>query len=250
MMPAIFLPDNLKIIVGDGGKGGDGGSPATAGTAGGISYISLGAGASSGIVVPNVILASGGTTPAGGGQQGAASGISAGGTAASVQTIALNGPFGKLGFWSSTGTAANAGYVGIAGGNGGAATGAVGTSISAGATIPLSPGAGGGGINSLAQFFFNGGGINISGTTIDHAEGQFTALTGGTSGNRIDTGGGIRSFKPFFQTGAPGGGGYDSGAGGNGGNGGIGCGGGGGGGGTTGGRGGDGGSGMVAIISW
>lgn len=248
MMPAIFLPDSLKIIVGDGGRGGTGSG--VAGTAGGISYISLGAGATTGIVAPNIILASGGTTPAGGGAAGGSSGTAPGGTAATVSTIALTGPFSKLGFFSSTGTAANSGYAGIAGGNGGTATGGTGTSITAGATIPLSPGAGGGGINTVGQAGFGGGSINISGTTIDYAEGQFTTILPGSSGNRIDAGGGIRSFKPFFQTGAPGGGAVDFSFGGNGGNGGIGCGGGGGGGGTTGGRGGDGGSGMVAIISW
>jgi len=247
MMPAIFLPDSLRIIVGDGGRGGAAGG---AGTAGGISYISLGTGASTGILAPNIVLASGGTTPAGGGAAGAGAGTAAGGTAATVSTIVLTGPFSKLGFFSSTGTATNSGYAGIAGGNGGVATGAAGTSITAGATIPLSPGAGGGGINTIGQGGFSGGSINISGTTIDYAEGQFTTILPGSSGNRIDAGGGIRSFKPFFQTGAPGGGSVDFTSGGNGGNGGIGCGGGGGGGGTTGGRGGDGGGGMVAIISW
>ena len=253
MMPAIFLPDSLKISVGPGGQGGAAGTTGGAGT---NSYITLGAGLTTGITIPNVILASGATAPGGGAGGSGASGGAAG-IAPTVATIAAVGPMGKLGFFPNTGTVGNNGYVGLVGQIGGAQTGAIGTVYSGGWNVlPFTPGASGAGINTAVQGGFLGGTINIV-NAVDFADGAFSPpliIPGGTAGSAILAGGnggsGIRSMKPFLHTGGAGGGSSDAQIGGIGGAGGIGCGGGGGGAGTTGGRGGNGGDGMVAIICW
>jgi hypothetical protein len=252
MMPAIFLPDSLKIMVGAGGQGGAAG---VAGSAGSNSYISVGAGNTTGIATPQVILSSGVNAPGGGGAGTGAAGGTAG-TVPSAATIATLGPLGKLGFFPGVITLlGNAGTIGLAGNTGGSQLGGAGTAITAvWNSIPFSQGTSGAGINTPAQTGLSGGSITLQGTTVEHAEGMFTTLAGGSSGTPVVGGGngnnGIRSFKPFLHTGGTGGGSSDSYTGGNGGMGGIGCGGGGGGAGTTGGRGGDGGPGMVAIICW
>lgn len=251
MMPAIFLPDVLKISVGPGGTGGAAGANGGAGI---NSYITLGAGRTAGITIPNVILSSGINAP-GGGSAGTGAAGGPAGSIPTVATIATVGPLGKLGFWSNTGTAANNGYVGLVGVIGGAQTGAVGVNITAGWNlIPFTPGASGAGVNTVGTGFA-GGSIALQAAT-DFADGSFPAsiLAGGTAGSGAAVGGngnnGIRSMKPFLNTGGSGGGSADGQIGGQGGSGGIGCGGGGGGAGTTGGRGGAGGHGMIAIIGW
>ena len=51
IMPAIFLPDVLKVAAGAGGRGGTGDASGIAGTA---SWISLGTGITAGTAIPNV----------------------------------------------------------------------------------------------------------------------------------------------------------------------------------------------------
>ena len=78
MMPAIFLPDSLKISVGSGGQGGAALAPGSPGVS---SYISLGErGGATGIAIPNIILSSNATAP-GGGSVGGTTGSAAGGGA-------------------------------------------------------------------------------------------------------------------------------------------------------------------------
>ena len=247
LYPAIMLPDTLHVVAQIGGKGG-----LTSGTAGGSganSYISTGKGNTAFNVIPNIILESGATVPGGG---GAGSGAAAGaaGTVPTIGTKARSGWAGAL--------AVGANYtVGLVGLIGGAQTGAVGASVTAAWNlIPLSPGAGGAGVNTV-NTGFAGGALSLQGV-MDYSGGTFapssTFLAGGTAGSNVLVGGngnsGIQSWKPFVGTGGTGGGSADGQAGGAGGNGAIGCGGGGGGAGTTGGRGGDGGNGLVVIISW
>jgi hypothetical protein len=255
MMPAIFLPDSLKIMVGMGGQGGagsTGGAAASAGNAGSISYVSMGAGLTTGITIPSLILSSG-NSQTGGGAAGTGAAGGTGGTVPTVPTIATVGPLGKLGLWPNTGTAANNGYVGVAGSNGGAQTGAIGTALNNVLNVtPLSPGTGGAGINTALQAGFAGGVLNLQ-ATLEFTDNAFGTIQGGVAGGIVNAGNGNRghnSYKPFINTGGTGGGSADSALGGNGGMGGVGCGGGGGGAGTTGGRGGIGGPGMVAIICW
>lgn len=252
IIPAVLLPDVLKISVGVGGQGG---AANTNGLIGDFSYISTGTGLTAGTAIPNLILraAGGGFASAG----GAATAGGAGGAGAST-TIAQLGPLGKLGFFTNNGTATSAGYAGIQGSNGGSQNGAIGTGITTTWNVsPLSGGTGGAGINTPAQAGFAGGLLSLQ-SAVDFADGTFTPAAsfrvGGPAGTAIIAGGngspGVKSFKPFLNTGGTGGGSSDGAAGGNGGDGGYGCGGGGGGGGTTGGSGGNGGPGLVVIISW
>jgi hypothetical protein len=256
MIPAVFLPDVLKVSVGQGGRGGAAGTPAISGSAGSSSFIATGVGLTAGTTIPNLILSSNGTTAPAGGGGGTATTAGPGGVAPTVATIAQQGPLGKLGFWPSTGTAANAGYIGIAGTAGGAQTGAIGVTVTAGWNlIPLTAGAGGAGVNAV-NTGFAGGGITLQ-AAVDTADRTFTPaalhISGGFAGSAAAAGNGssgVVSWKPFLMTGGGGGGSSDGSTGGDGGKGGIGCGGGGGGAGATGGRGGDGGPGLVVIISW
>lgn len=232
--PATVLPDILYVQVGQGGQGG---AASAAGTAGVNSYVLT----SKTAVLPNIVCYSGVNAPGGG---GAGTGA-AGGTGGTVPTIAVTQPWNALGEWFST--------VGIVGGAGGAQTGAVGTSITAWAALPLSPGAGGAGCTTTD---FAGGAQTATALFDIGNQGYFPTTagyvaSGGTAaGTRVDGGGGQSKLTPFINSGGGGGGSNNSGQAGNGGNGGIGCGGGGGGAGATGGKGGNGGPGIVIITSW
>ena len=236
IIPSFFLPDVLYLQVGQGGIGGSG--TGVAGSAGGISYISLG----HSIVAPNLLLAATGTTAPGGG--GAGTGTTAG-AAGSVPTIATTTTAHQYGHWFG-----NVGLIGVAGGFV-ATTGAVGNSVTAWTAIPLTPGAGGGGIGT-SNTEFAGGAVTTT-PAVDFGNVSFSAASSiaaggaGTGGNGSS---GFFSWQPFFMTGGAGGGTNNTATAGSGGNGGVGCGGGGGGSGITGGRGGNGGNGIVMIISW
>lgn len=242
ILPAVFLPDVLKVSVGQGGIGGI--SPSAA-VAGGASYVSMGNGLTLGTVTPNAILR------ANGGGLGGAGSASGGGSVGSAGAVTGNFSHGVgLGLFNS--------IAGIPGVLGGAQTGAQGTTQTAvWNTLTIGGGAGGAGINTPAQVGFAGGQINLQGA-VDFAEGTYTPGTafraGGVAGTLTLPGGngnsGVKSLKPFLNTGGSGGGSCDNGAGGDGGQGGYGCGGGGGGAGTVSGRGGNGGDGLVLIISW
>lgn len=246
IFPAIFLPDVLKVSVGSGGLGSTG-----SGVAGGNatnSYVALGVGLTAGSTIPN-LLAESGNAAAGGGAAGAGSGNATGGSVPSIGTKARMA-------WAQAYSISTF-TVGIVGATGGVATGGAGTLVNAvWNLIPLSPGSGGGGVNTVG--IGSAGGVITLQAAMDFADGSYTPasshLPGGTAGSGAAVGGngsaGIQNFKPFVMTGGTGGGSADGQAGGNGGKGGIGCGGGGGGGGTTGGRGGDGGNGIVAMIAW
>jgi hypothetical protein len=235
MIPAQLLPDVLYVQVGQGGLGG---AASANGTTGANSYISFGHSS----VVPSVLLASGVNAPGGG---GAGTG-SAGGTGGTVPTIATTITSQVFGEWFAT--------VGIVGGAGGVQTGAVGTTITAWAGLPLSPGAGGAGCTTTDY----AGGQQTATAAVDFGCLNFVAaagglVLGGVAAGLLDGGAGITLWPPntpFIACGGAGGASNNSGTAGNGGMGGIGCGGGGGGAGTTGGWGGNGGNGMVLIISW
>lgn len=247
VFPAYVLPDLLFVFVGRGGPGGS--ASGFGGTSGVRSYVLSGHGLTTGFTVPNIIANSLGSTGPSGGGAGANSGNAAGGTAATTATKSQQG-------WSqcySISTFTD----GIAGATGGIATGAAGTAITADFnTLCLSPGAGGGGVNSSGTGF--AGGSQSLQAAMDLPDATLTPNTdfipAGAAGSGVLAGGaggsGLSLIKPFLFTGGAGGGSADGQPGGIGGRGGIGCGGGGGGGGTTGGRGGDGGPGLVIITSW
>lgn len=245
IVPAVFLPDVLKISVGLGGAGGA--TSGTAGAAGTNSYISTGVGLTAGSTIPNLILQSGINAP-GGGAAGAAAGAAAIGSAPTATTVASTGGSGVMGIQKFT--------LGLAGTLGGTPTAAGGAVTTVWSSIPFSAGSGGGGVTAL-NTGFAGGTLSLQ-AAVDLPDRGFSPasnyLAGGTAGNSTTAGGngnsGVVSFKPFLMTGGTGGGSADGQPGGAGGNGGIGCGGGGGGAGTTGGRGGNGGNGLVVIISW
>jgi hypothetical protein len=237
IIPSFILPDSLYVQVGVGGLGG---AATVAGGAGTNSHISfspvLGAG-------PNMVLSANGTNQPGGGGAGTNGSPGSAGTVPDVYTGAtING---SIGIYTSA--------VGLVGGAGGAVAGGAGTSITAWAALPLSPGAGGGGAAGTNN---NGGAQTATAATnfvfINWPNTAGALAAGGTGGTTAARNGnaGVSLMAPFFQTGGSGGGTNVSGVGGDGGRGGIGCGGGGGGKGTTGGRGGNGGNGLVAIFSW
>lgn len=234
LMPAILTPDMLYIQVGDGGNGG---TASGAGANGGISFVRLG----KTDAAPSRFLYSNATAAIGGGA-GAAGNGGAGGT---IPGIAVAETPSSFGIFSA--------IVGIAGGVGGAQTGAVGTSITAWATLPQSPGAGGAGCTTTN---FDGGAQTATALLDMGSQGYYPTGAGGIAkagtgtGAAIDGSSGETSLTPFFNAGGAGGGSNNSGQAGHGGAGGYGCGGGGGGAGTTGGRGGNGGPGIVVIISW
>lgn len=245
IFPAYMLPDILKVSVGIGGAGGTGSG--VNGSAGTISYVATGVGITAGSTIPNILAESGNAGP-GGGNAGSNTGNATGGTVPTIGTKARQGWAQALSLSTFT--------VGIVGATGGSPTSA-GTLINAvWNLIPLSPGAGGGGVTSAGTGF--AGGVITLQSAMDFADGTYTPasnyLAGGTAGSGAAAGGagsaGIQNYKPFVMTGGSGGGSADGQAGGAGGNGGIGCGGGGGGAGTTGGRGGNGGNGIVIISSW
>ena len=243
LIPSFLLPDILYVQVGQGGYGGAAGS---AGITGANTYISVGHSSA----LPNVVLASGVNAPGG----GAAGTAAAGGTGGTVPTIATNGTGQFIGLWQST-----VGLVGAAGGAG--TTPAAGTSVTAWAALPLSPGAGGGGCSTASANF--PGGVQTATAAVDFGNvliattAGFLAQSGSISASGSAAVGGngssgFMSWKPFFMTGGAGGSSSNgvNEVGGAGGRGGIGCGGGGGGSGKTGGRGGNGGPGMALIVSW
>lgn len=242
ILPAVFLPDVLKVSAGSGGIGGN--SP-TGGSSGVASYVSMGNGLTLGTATPNTILRANGGGPGGSGS------ATAGGTAGAGAGLTGNFNHGiGLGLFNN-----NAGLGGVSGGT---QTGGLGTTLTnVWNTLTVGGGAGGAGINTSAQVGFAGGAINLQGA-VDFADGTYAPGTafraGGVAGTLTLPGGngnaGVESLKPFLNTGGSGGGSCDNGAGGNGGQGGYGCGGGGGGAGTVSGRGGNGGDGFVLIISW
>ena len=237
LIPAICIPDSLYIFVPPGGQGG---AAETTGTSGLITTINTGRTDAP----PNWLLYSSGGN-ATGGTGGTAGGAAAGGAAASGAAIQ---PFAIFGHHFTTN--------GIAGGNAGTNTGGAGVTITAWASNPLSPGAGGGSSGTTGPGTdFAGGDQIATALTNFGAEGYFPIA----GSEKIATGGaangghgsaGYKALSPMLNTGGAGGGSNNDGTGGDGGNGGYGCGGGGGGAGTTGGRGGNGGEGLVIITAW
>lgn len=217
IVPASLLPDLLYVQPGAGGA---------ASSAGALSFISI-ANSNS---VANVVLVSG-TSAAFASNNGTGAGAATGIAGETLGSI-LKGCFGGLGpaAWAA----------GIAGSNGGNASGAVGSAAlylgSAGLT---GAGAGGGGTTSAD---FAGGGISPVAGLLPNG------VPGGAAGSNNGVAG-IGSWAPFWSCGGTGGGASNTGIGGDGGAGWYGCGGGGGGGGTTGGAGGRGGDGFVIISS-
>lgn len=233
MCPAVLLPDELYIQVGHGGVGGAAGA---AGGAGINSFILT----SKTAVLPNIVLYSGVNAPGGGGGGTGA----AAGAAGTVPTIAITQPLNAWGEWFS--------IVGLVGLIGGAQTGAVGTSVTDWAAIPLSPGAGGAGCTTTD---FAGGDQTVTalldlGSFGYYPTGAGNVAKGGTAaGAGVDGSAGANKLTPLIASGGAGGGSNNAAQAGHGGKGGIGCGGGGGGAGATGGRGGDGGPGLVIIVA-
>ena len=230
MVPSFLLPDVLFVQVGSGGQGVTTG----AGGNGANSFVSYGHTA----VIPNLLLASGVNAPGGGGTGTGA----AVGTAGTIPTIATTNVSHFIGQWFAT--------VGIIGTAGGAVAGGNGTSVTAWAGLPMTPGASGAGTTSAD---FVGGAVTAT-AAADFGIVNFPNTAGWLAAGGLGGGGngnpGVCLWKPFFMTGGSGGGSSNTGKGGDGGKGGIGCGGGGGGAGVSAGRGGDGGNGLVMIISW
>ena len=224
MIPEMFITDSLIINVGTGGSGGL--SSAGAGTNGGPTTVDMPV-PGNGDIYTRVITASGGT----GGGAGATAG------AAGVVANVSEALYSTIGEWTA-----------VAGQLAGAGTTATGTSITYAATVgvPITSGAGGGGMAANGLTATNGGAITGAGFVPTNPGG-----ISGAAGNR-----GVYSLTPFYSLGGSGGGGGGNTpvSGGAGGHGNPGCGGGGGGGGTTptgaGGTGGKGGDGLVIIQCW
>jgi hypothetical protein len=245
LMPAVFLPNVLKVSVGLGGLGSTG--TGVAGGNGTNSYIASGVGLTAGSTIPNIILESGANAPGGGGA-GTTAAAGAAGAVPTISTVARNGSGAIFGIQKFT-----VGIVGLAGGVQTGAAGAAATAVWN--AIPLSAGTGGAGVNG-AGTGFAGGALTIQ-AAMDLPDGAISPaaiLAGGVAGSGAAVGGpgnnGLQYWKPLLGTGGTGGGSADGQPGGQGGDGAIGCGGGGGGAGTTGGKGGSGGNGLVVIISW
>jgi hypothetical protein len=225
-IPAIFLPDSLKITVPGGGSGAAAGG--SGGNTAGNTFVDCARG--SDVAATRIIQANGGQ----GGNVGVAGGGSTGGAAGGIG-LQTNAVYQALGTWVPI-----AGQIGGAGVNT-----AAGSAVSVnGSSTTVSGGAAGGG-KSAANANFDGGAITGIGLIPTLAGG-----TGGGAGGTQDGNGGTFSMKGFYSTGGSGGGSVAGGTGGRGGNGNIGSGGGGGGAGTTGGAGGNGGPGMVIITCW
>jgi len=221
MIPALFLPDSLNIIVGSGGLGA---TSLAAATSGGTTYIEVPNG--NGTTNTRIIYANGG----GAGNNGTSVGsATAGSQGVAPVTAAV---YSSLGILSVS--------VGGAAGNGGAAAGGAGGNLILSTTSLINTGGSGGGAVSSANISFAGGSFTATaGLT------PSIAWTSGISPNGI---GGYFQSIPFYSVGGIGGGGTNTATGGIGGDGAIGSGGGGGGGGlTTGGPGGRGGDGIVII---
>lgn len=239
--PLIFLPEQLYIQVGTGGALG---TNTSNGGNGAISYIVLG-GNNIGPTTGNasVTVLQSGAAAATGGIRTATSTGGGGGTAETISTDALCAFGANIGF-----TKYVAGQSGGAGGGG--TTPSPGTNVTYSGTLPITGGAGGGGMN--------GGGA--AGGDITGA-GLMQTIKGGVAGVLNTSPGGNGScfqgqrFPFLFSGGSGGGGGGAAGANiaGNGGGAGNGCGGGGGGGNLSGAAassGGPGGDGYVCIICW
>jgi hypothetical protein len=237
MVPSFLLPDTLYVQVGQGGLGGAAGAAGSAGTNSYILFSPLA------FLAQNSLLSSNTNAPGGGG----AGTLTLVGTVGSIPTIAGTSVEGSIGIFSST--------VGLIGVTGGAVAGGNGTSVTAWAALPMSPGAGGGG-GPNDSGTSNGGNITatsaINFTNLNFPITAGALALGGTAGSTSANIGsaGVSLLNPFYQTGGAGGGTGTTSTGGDGGKGGIGCGGGGGGAGLVGGRGGNGGNGLVAIFSW
>lgn len=238
MLPAIFLPDRLYVSAGVGGPGG---TANNSGTRGFTSTVSI---APSNAAIYTVCLSNNGFG-------GSSTGIGGGQHNSVLSSNVLQAGMGNL-----TGGGQISG--GMIGGAGGAATGAVGSSITypaGGATNSYLLSGGGGGAGGAG---FAGGDITAPASQTSTYT-IFSTLLGGAAGTAGSLAGGdgaagINNMELLLFTGGSGGGsGFDGTAGsvgGRGGDGGIGCGGGGGGAGTTGGRGGNGGPGLVIISCW
>ena len=222
LIPKIFLPDSLIVIV---GAGGDGGGANTVGSNGGSTSVAMNMGAAGNSTTLMLISLAGGTggNP-GTGAAGGTGGSAGAATAANVMAMVSLGEFVSR--------------AGIAGGDGNATTnplaGIYGTGV-----IPLSAGRGGAGITT-GNVAAAGGSISGRGFVQDVAGGA------NPGGRGID---GMFMYKPFVSLGGTGGGSANA-AGGFGGDGGPGSGGGGGGAGTTGGTGGRGGHGLVIVVCY
>lgn len=237
LYPANFLPDNLYVQVGAGGVGG---SPNVNGSNGNLSYVSFQPNVS---VDANILIASGDTAPTGG-AFGSSSVGGTGGTGGVAFTFA-NNIFGEIGQLTSV-----AGQNGITGGGLGGGT------PNLTPTLPITGGAGGGGVSA-------GGTTFTAGSII--GSGFLQTINGGTADSNTSTINGSSGYQnleyinnnltaPMFFTGGGGGASASTSprVGGNGGNGAFGSGGGGGGGSytSTGGTGGKGGDGLVIITCW
>lgn len=242
VVPAIFVPNILRILVAKGGRGGAAGQ---SGEAGNETSIFLGRGLSS-IVRPNIFLRCAGGPGSTSGNPGFN-----GGTATNFTLADIGGTVALLGIFSNTGIATNIGHNGVPGSNGGSSTTFNASNLTGvWNVISISGGTGGAGASSTTAGI--GGTITLQ-AAVNFEGGGFyypsNIISGGASGGGNGNAG-VRSLTPFFNTGGTGGGSSVAGTGGNGGDGGYGCGGGGGGGGATGGRGGNGGDGIAIITSW
>jgi hypothetical protein len=241
LIPAIYLPDKLYVLPGNGGRGGAAG---VNGTTGSTSLVLLYP--DSLLQVDNILINSSnsGTATSGGGTAGS------GGTAGT----------GGSGMLASTSSAARWSQLGLYNsfaGNGGSSLNNGGSPGSNGQnfTYPsgsafIMPGTGGGGTTSGTPNT-SGGIISFSSAVILGPVVEAKSAAAGP-GSVSGSGGYVLRgpVMPFFVYGGLGGGGADAAAGGNGGDGVFGSGGGGGGAGTTGGTGGDGGAGIVIITCW
>jgi hypothetical protein len=242
LYPAFLLPDTLYISVGIGSNGAAAGTGAASGV---LSYVSIRSSTS-----PIFIVAQSGDAAAGGGGGGtnSVSGSGVGGTAGTRWTY-TNYPLANMGMITSVN--------GQGGGAGGANTPTDGTSITP--SLPVTGGAGGGGVSISGANTRAGGDIIGSGFLPSilggNADGSTAALIGGKSGfNGINPTTESYLNLPMVYTGGSGGGskGVSAAVGGIGGRGSYGSGGGGGGASyaSTGGSGGRGGDGLVLISCW
>jgi hypothetical protein len=233
LIPTKTLPSTIYVRPGQG-------SVRSAGSSATPSVLTLfpGANVNSSAIEDVIALASGGNN--GGNGSGTAGGTGGGGGAAMATNSAT---LSQLGFYQSIG--------GQSGTAGGAQTGAAGATLTWGTGgIPISGGAGGGGVGT-ANTDFAGGAItgNIGASRYP---GMPTIVAGVAAAGRGNNGMSFRYGRgPLRGCGASGGGTAGAaGTGGQGGEGGFGSGGGGGGGGVTGGDGGNGGPGWIGIWIW
>ena len=237
IIPAVFLPDVLYLLVAQGGVGG---LPAAAGSAptlgnfagtnaiGTVPY-SLGSTA-------QATLVQGGTGGAGVGSAGTTSG-GAGASSGSPPTISLN-YLAALGTFNSLGA------------GGGAVGGTAGAGGSLNASGGLVTGGAGGGGATAGNVDSAGGGGPGAGQPAPWLAGNVSGGIAGLGQGPGNGAGGFLNRAPFYVVGGCGGGSFAAGIGGNGGNGIYGGGGGGGGGGLTGGNGGNGGHGLIIVTVW